>query len=230
MPVLLGVCFGAADRVGQTAKASSSAGCLFSKGVEFRMTVLKSWSKNTAGVAVTMLLASALAFSQADQSSPAKAKPVSKPAQREAGSKATSSSAHPSSKAHTTMSRTKSTGSTSRKGKRSLKTSWRHSQQKVDAARAREIQEALIRDHYLSGSATGKWDASTEDALRKYQGDNGWQNKTVPDSRALIKLGLGPSHVHLLNPESAMTTAPESPHPDAAATPMAPGTSSRPQR
>jgi hypothetical protein len=30
----------------------------------------------------------------------------------------------------------------------------------------------------------------------------------VPDSRALIKLGLGPDHQHLLNPESAMTTAP----------------------
>jgi len=41
------------------------------------------------------------------------------------------------------------------------------------------------------------------------QGDNGWQNKTVPDSRALIKLGLGPNQDHLLNPESAMTSAPE---------------------
>jgi hypothetical protein len=171
----------------------------------------KIWSRNAAGVAVTVLLASALAFSQADQSSPAKAKPVTKPAQSKPGSKATSSSAHPSSKTHSTKSRTTSTGSTSRKGKRSSKTSWRHSQQKVDAARAREIQEALIREHYLSGSATGKWDTATEDALRKYQGDNGWQNKTVPDSRALIKLGLGPSHDHLLNPESAMTTAPESP-------------------
>jgi len=171
----------------------------------------KIWSRNAAGVAVTVLLASALAFSQADQSSPAKAKPVTKPAQSKPGSKATSSSAHPSSKTHSTKSRTPSTGSTSRRGKRSSKTSWRHSQQKVDAARAREIQEALIREHYLSGSATGRWDAATEDALRKYQGDNGWQNKTVPDSRALIKLGLGPSHDHLLNPESAMTTAPESP-------------------
>jgi hypothetical protein len=175
------------------------------------MTASKSWSKNTAGVAVAMLLVSALAFSQSDQNSPEKAKPASKPAQSKAGSKPTSSSAHPSSKVHSTKSRTTPTRSTSRKGKHSSKTSWRHSQQKVDAARTREIQEALIREHYLSGSATGKWDASTEDALRKYQGDNGWQNKTVPDSRALIKLGLGPSHDHLLNPESAMTTAPESP-------------------
>jgi cobalamin biosynthesis protein CobT len=189
----------------------------------------KVWSRNAAGVAVTMLLASTLAFSQADHTPPAKAKPAPKAAQSKAGSKTTSSSAHPSSKAHGTKARTTSTRSTSRKGKRSSKTSWRHSQQKVDAARAREIQEALIREHYLSGSATGKWDTATEDALRKYQGDHGWQNKTVPDSRALIKLGLGPSHDHLLNPESAMTTVPEAPRADAASTPTTPGSPSRPQ-
>jgi hypothetical protein len=41
--------------------------------------------------------------------------------------------------------------------------------------------------------------------MQRYQEDRGWQSKTVPDSRALIRLGLGPSHDHLLNPESAMT-------------------------
>ena len=47
--------------------------------------------------------------------------------------------------------------------------------------------------------------------MRRYQADHGWQSKTVPDSRALIKLGLGPSKDHLLNPESAMTTTPDAP-------------------
>lgn len=84
-------------------------------------------------------------------------------------------------------------------------------QQKIDTERAQAIQEALIREHYLTGDATGKWNQATEDALRRYQSDHGWQSKTVPDSRALIKLGLGPSHDHLLNPESAMTTSPDSP-------------------
>jgi hypothetical protein len=28
---------------------------------------------------------------------------------------------------------------------------------------------------------------------RKFQADQGWQTKLTPDSRALIKLGLGPS-------------------------------------
>jgi hypothetical protein len=84
-------------------------------------------------------------------------------------------------------------------------------QQKIDSDRAQEIQEALIREHYLSGEASGKWNQASEDAMRRYQADHGWQIKTVPDSRALIGLGLGPSKDHLLNPESAMTTGPDAP-------------------
>lgn len=104
-----------------------------------------------------------------------------------------------------------STATTSAK-KHSRKKSWRkRGQQKIDPPRAQAIQEALIREHYLTGEATGTWNAASEEAMRRYQADNGWQVKTVPDSRALIKLGLGPSKDHLLNPESAMTTGPEAP-------------------
>ena len=84
-------------------------------------------------------------------------------------------------------------------------------QQKIDSERARSIQEALIREHYLSGGPSGTWNQDSEEAMRRYQGDHGWQTKQVPDSRALIKLGLGPSKDHLLNPDSAMTTAPDAP-------------------
>ncbi len=79
-------------------------------------------------------------------------------------------------------------------------------QQAIDSDRAREIQEALIRERYIEGEPTGSWDDATQAAMQRYQADQGWQSKTTPDSRALIKLGLGPSHDHLLNPESAMTT------------------------
>jgi len=84
-------------------------------------------------------------------------------------------------------------------------------QQKIDSERARAIQEALIREHYLSGAPTKTWNPASEDAMRRYQADHGWQSKTVPDSRALISLGLGPSKDHLLNPDSAMTTVPDRP-------------------
>ncbi|MGA8442259.1 MAG: hypothetical protein WB762_31520 [Candidatus Sulfotelmatobacter sp.] len=85
-------------------------------------------------------------------------------------------------------------------------------QQKIDSERAEAIQEALIREHYMTGEPAGTWNQASEDAMRRYQADHGWQSKTVPDSRALISLGLGPSHDHLLNPESAMTTGPEVSH------------------
>lgn len=60
--------------------------------------------------------------------------------------------------------------------------------------RVRAIQEALIREKYLTGEPTGTWDARTQDAMTRYQNDNGWQSKVTPDSRALIKLGLGPNY------------------------------------
>jgi hypothetical protein len=104
-------------------------------------------------------------------------------------------------------------GSAFRKIKKSRKRVARQrGQQKIDATRAREIQEGLIREHYMDGTASGVWDAKSQWAMQRFQADNGWQSKVVPDSRALIKLGLGPDHEHLLNPERAMTSQPDSPH------------------
>ncbi len=103
-------------------------------------------------------------------------------------------------------------------------------QQAIDSSRAREIQTALIREHYMEGEPTGTWDSTTQAAMQRYQADQGWQSKTTPDSRALIKLGLGPSHDHLLNPESAMTmpAAPAADDPQAGAK-QAPPEDSTPQ-
>ena len=42
--------------------------------------------------------------------------------------------------------------------------------------------------------------------MQRFQGAQGWQTKMVPDSRALIKLGLGPDHADLINPETAATS------------------------
>src|SRR6266496_3317466 len=93
-----------------------------------------------------------------------------------------------------------------RAGKKSTKKHAR-GQQAIDDQRAQQIQQALIREHYMSGDPSGKWDDATQQSLRRYQADQGWQSKTVPDSRALIRLGLGPDHDHLLNPESAMVSS-----------------------
>ena len=63
----------------------------------------------------------------------------------------------------------------------------------MPSERATEIQTALIKQGYLTGQPSGAWDAQTVAAMEKLQADNGWQSKITPDSRALIKLGLGPN-------------------------------------
>lgn len=67
-------------------------------------------------------------------------------------------------------------------------------QRSIDDSRATQIQTSLIKSGYLTGEASGHWDSQTEAAMQKFQGDNGWQTKLIPDSRAIIKLGLGPNH------------------------------------
>ncbi|RRA49515.1 peptidoglycan-binding domain-containing protein [Acidipila sp. EB88] len=70
---------------------------------------------------------------------------------------------------------------------------WTPGQREIDPDRTRAIQTALISKSYLAGEPSGSWDSETEAAMQKFQGDNGWQTKLMPDSRALIKLGLGPN-------------------------------------
>ncbi|HEY4842372.1 MAG TPA: peptidoglycan-binding domain-containing protein [Terriglobales bacterium] len=114
---------------------------------------------------------------------------------------------------------------------RGKKVARKRGQQAIDSARAREIQTALIREHYLQGQPTGTWDGASQAAMQKYQADHGWQSKTTPDARALIKLGLGPNQDHLLNPESAMTatSASAAPQPSSAhATAVDPKTPAKP--
>jgi len=87
----------------------------------------------------------------------------------------------------------------SRKGSKKSRRTKLRGQQVIDSARAMEIQQALIREHYLSGEPTGQWDNDTVSAMKKFQGDQGWQTKLTPDSRALKKLGLGPDYSNAIN-------------------------------
>ncbi len=90
-------------------------------------------------------------------------------------------------------------------------------QRGIEPERAKEIQDALIREHYLPGPASGQWDSSTESAMQKFQADHGWQTKLTPDSRALIKLGLGPSDPGSAAVQSATPAAGPAASPEAAA-------------
>ncbi len=74
----------------------------------------------------------------------------------------------------------KTTASKTISGKHTTKTKVQ-SQRGIDDQRATEIQAALIKAGYLSGEPSGHWDASSQNAMQKLQGDNGWQTKLVPD-------------------------------------------------
>ncbi|HEY6306483.1 MAG TPA: peptidoglycan-binding domain-containing protein [Candidatus Angelobacter sp.] len=100
-------------------------------------------------------------------------------------SAASASSKHPASKSKFSKARSR----------RSKKGAWkRHGQQEIQPERASAIQQALIREKYLTGEPNGQWDTRTQAAMARYQTDHGWQSKVTPDSRALIKLGLGPDY------------------------------------
>jgi peptidoglycan hydrolase-like protein with peptidoglycan-binding domain len=57
--------------------------------------------------------------------------------------------------------------------------------------RIREIQTALQKDGSYEGTPTGKWDAATVDAMKKYQDKNGLNPTGKIDAGSLNKLGLG---------------------------------------
>lgn len=76
-------------------------------------------------------------------------------------------------------------------------------QQAIQPERVTAIQQALIREHYLSSDANGEWDSTTQAAMQKYQADHGWQTKLMPDSRALKSLGLGPDYSDAINANTA---------------------------
>ena len=201
MPVLLGLIFGPGERQELRLKRR----CFREFGRAFLRGACL-WA------VVGGCLFSWLVFAQSDSSSAkASSSPTKTSSSKMAAGKAPAkkSSGRAGSKSGAATARdAKSTRASSRKnGKKTAR-----GQQKIDPKRAEAIQEALIREHYLSGEPTGTWNQASEDALRKYQADHGWQSKTVPDSRALISLGLGPSHDGLLNPESAMTTGPDVSH------------------
>ncbi len=92
------------------------------------------------------------------------------------------------------------------------------SAQSIGAERATQIQQALIKAGYMTGTPSGAWDAQTQAAMEKLQSDNEWQTKLVPDSRAIIKLGLGSSTTSTMalgNPASDEVETPATPETNA---------------
>jgi peptidoglycan hydrolase-like protein with peptidoglycan-binding domain len=90
---------------------------------------------------------------------------------------------------------TSSTSTAPKKKKHASSRSRKKSKVKAQATptpdRIKEIQAALQKDGSYAGEPTGKWDAATADAMRKYQDKNGVSPTGKIDAVSLNKLGLG---------------------------------------
>ena len=115
-----------------------------------------------------------------------------------------SSSASPSSsqagKNESSKAPTKAASRSSQKTSAAKKTSGKHrgstrsraqGQQAPTPDRIKEIQAALARAGYYQAEPTGKWDATTSEAMRRFQDANGLKPTGKIGARSLQLLGLG---------------------------------------
>ena len=90
-------------------------------------------------------------------------------------------------------------------------TTWRNRQMAPTPDRYKEIQGALAAKGYLQpDDASGRWDQTSIDAMKKFQADQKLDSTGKIDSLSLIALGLGPKHDSLA-PAPAKPTDPPTP-------------------
>jgi peptidoglycan hydrolase-like protein with peptidoglycan-binding domain len=105
-------------------------------------------------------------------------------------------------------------GARTRHAKSTKKTTRRERGQKVPAPeRISEIQTALAKDGSFGGKPSGKWDASTVDAMKRFQEAHGLNASGKLDAKTLQKLGLGSQTAGLAPPmppvsSSSLATSP----------------------
>jgi peptidoglycan hydrolase-like protein with peptidoglycan-binding domain len=98
--------------------------------------------------------------------------------------------------------------------KSTKKTTRRERGQKVPAPeRISEIQTALAKDGSFSGKPSGKWDAPTVEAMKRFQVAHGLNASGKLDAKTLQKLGLGSQTAGLAAPmppvsSSSLATSP----------------------
>ncbi len=98
---------------------------------------------------------------------------------------AVSAAGHPGAAQTSTASKKKKASSKSKKKSKAK------GQESPTPDRIMEIQTALQKDGSYAGEPTGKWDAATTDAMKKYQDKNGISPTGKIDAVSLNKLGLG---------------------------------------
>ncbi len=148
--------------------------------------------RNFCGLAVALGMIVAAGWGQT--SSQAKKKTV--PATQKGAVRRPSPAAHPGA-APVRRSTTTASAANRKKApvKRTTATTWRNRQLAPTTDRYREIQQALAAKGYLaSAEATGTWNQSSIDALKRFQSEQNLDASGKINSMSLIALGLGPKH------------------------------------
>lgn len=73
--------------------------------------------------------------------------------------------------------------------------------------RISEIQQALAKDGSFAGTPNGKWDASTVEAMKKFQESHGLNPSGKLDAKTLQQLGLGSQTAGVAPPLPPMGSA-----------------------
>jgi peptidoglycan hydrolase-like protein with peptidoglycan-binding domain len=115
-------------------------------------------------------------------------------------SSAASSSTASSKKATVSTSKKTTATAKSSHSKTSRKSKRVRGQEVPTPERINEIQEALVSKGAFTGTATGKWDDSTVDAMKKFQSSHGLDPTGKLDALTLQKLGLGSQTAGLAAP------------------------------
>ena len=94
------------------------------------------------------------------------------------------------------------TASSKTRGKKTSRNSRKKGQQTPTTDRVNEIQAALAKAGSYSGEPNGKWDASSVEALRKFQSGHGLNPTGRLDAPTLQKLGLGSTTAGVAPPQT----------------------------
>jgi len=116
---------------------------------------------------------------------------------------------------------TAKSGSTSHSKKSSKRSSSRSRRERGQKAptpdRISEIQQALAKNGAYTGNPNGKWDASTVDAMKRFQDSHGLNPTGKLDAKTLQQLGLGSATAGVAPPvPSVSSSAVKTPSPQSA--------------
>lgn len=104
--------------------------------------------------------------------------------------------------------KSKSKGRTRRSRSSRRDTSWRRGQKGPTPDRILEIQQALARQGAYTGQPSGKWDAQTVEAMRRFQTSRSLNPTGKLDALTLQKLGLGSDIAGLAPPQAMLPDGP----------------------